>query len=91
MNHVLSGHSDGGNRGGPNKSTFPKWMTPLAIERAIRYAYENSEKIGKMVISWDKSVGECVKQFLEGPCGDMRIRMWVNYTIKKIESAWPKN
>ena len=26
-NHIMSGHSAGGNRGGPNKDRFPKWMT----------------------------------------------------------------
>ena len=90
MDHIISGHSDGGNRGGPNKSRFPKWMTPLAIERAIRFAYKNAEKIGGMRACWDNLNGETIKQLLEGTWGDMKIRIWINYTLKTIESAWPK-
>ena len=39
MDHIMSGHSAGGNRGGPKKDRFPQWMTAPMIERAIRIAY----------------------------------------------------
>ena len=90
MEHIISGHSDGGNRGGPDKDRFPEWMTPIAIERTVRYAYENADKIREMKLCWDEVDGEVIRQFLEGTCGNMRIQMWLNYTTKIIESAWPK-
>ena len=90
MEHIISGHSVGGNRGGPDKDRFPEWMTPIAIERAVRYAYENADKIREMKLCWDEVNGEVIRQFLEGTCGNMRIQMWLNYTTKIIESAWPK-
>ena len=31
MDHILSGHSAGGNRGGPRKSRFPSWMTAARL------------------------------------------------------------
>ena len=90
MEHILSGHSSGGNRG-PNKDRFPSWMTPALIEKAIRFAYENAEKAGSMQYSWPKNgLGEVCKQFFIGHWGGMEIHFWFNYTMKIIETAWPK-
>lgn len=45
MGHIMSGHSMGGNRGGPDKDRFPIEMTAPAIEKAIIEAYRYGEKI----------------------------------------------
>lgn len=89
MDHILSGHSAGGNRGGPRKSRFPSWMTAAMIERAIRIAYENAEKAGAIQYSWQEGV-ETARQFFRGFFEGMEIDFWFNYTKKMIETAWPK-
>ncbi|MDQ2088184.1 hypothetical protein RBH29_17310 [Herbivorax sp. ANBcel31] len=82
MNHIMSGHGHGGNRGGPNKDRFPWWMSAPAIERAVRESYRYCELI--------KRQGGRV--FVRGPWfeGKGYIEMWVNTVKKVIESAWPK-
>ncbi len=80
MQHILSGHSAGGQRGGPNKDRFPWWMTAPAIEKAIREAYKYGEILQRQ--------GDRV--FMRGPWGKTYIEMWVNTVTKVIESAWPK-
>ena len=80
MDHIMSGHSAGGNRGGPNKDRFPWHMTAPAIENAIREAYRNGEKV--------MTQGDRV--FVRGSWGQYTIEMWVNKATKIIESAWPK-
>ena len=89
MNHVLSGHSSGGNRGGPKKDRFPGWMTAPLIEKAIREAYNAAEKIGALQYSWKDGVEQITQQF-QGPWGNQVIQFWYNYTTKTIETAWPK-
>ena len=88
MDHILSGHGSGGNRG-PNKDRFPSWMTPEMIEMAIRFAYKNATKAGKLQYSWQKGV-EMVRQFYRGRWGNMIIEFWFNFTTNTIETAWPK-
>ena len=88
MDHILSGHSAGGNRG-PNKDRFPKWVTPSLIEKAIRQAYEHAHKAGPMRFSFDHGV-EVTKQFFRGEWVGGIIEFWYNYTTKTIETAWPK-
>ena len=80
MDHIMSGHSAGGNRGGPKKDRFPPWMTAPMIERAIRIAYSCCEKV--------QTQGDRV--FLEGHYDRYTIQMWLNLVTKVIESAWPK-
>ena len=80
MLHIISGHTPGGNRGGPRKDRFPGWMKFAAIERAIREAYRFGERI--------RTQGDRV--FLRGPWGNNTIEMWVNTVTKVIKSAWPK-
>ena len=88
MDHIMSGHSSGGNRG-PNKDRFPSWMTPVLIEQAIRFAYKNAEKAGAMQYSWQNGV-EMVRQFFRGQWNGISIEFWFNHTLKMIETAWPK-
>ena len=88
MDHILSGHSFDGNRG-PNKSRFPKWMTPTLIETAIRFAYKNADKASEIKRCFEDGI-EVVKQFFIGAYGDMEIEMWVDFSKKMIDSAWPK-
>lgn len=76
----MSGHSAGGNRGGPNKDRFPEGLTAAAIEKIIREAYKYAEKV--------KTQGDRV--FLRGPWGNNTIEMWLNTVTNMIESAWPK-
>ena len=81
MDHIMSGHGSGGNRGGPNKDRFPPWVTATIAEKIIRTAYKYGEKIA--------SQGDRV--FVRGPWGkDRTIEMWVNVVKKVIETAWPK-
>ncbi len=81
LDHIMSGHGSGGNRGGPNKDRFPKWVTPTIAEQIIRTAYRYGEKI--------RTQGDRV--LIRGPWDGSRfIEMWVNTTTKMIESAWPK-
>lgn len=87
--HILSGHSADGNRGGPNKSRFPKWMTPAMIERAIREAYENAHKAGPMKYYLENGK-DVVRQFFRGEWSGGIIEFWYNYTTQTIETAWPK-
>lgn len=88
MNHIISGHSSGGNRG-PNKDKFPAWMTTPMIKKAITEAYKVAKKIGPLQYSWNDGV-ENVRQLLQGDWNGMRIQMWYNYTKRIIETAWPK-
>ena len=77
----MSGHGSSGNRGGPNKDRFPKWVTSTIAEQIIRTAYRYGEKI--------RTQGDRV--LIRGPWdGSHFIEMWVNTTTKMIESAWPK-
>ena len=88
MNHILSGHSANGKRGGPDKDRFPKWMTPQMIEKAIRTAYKNAHKIRPMQHSWENGK-EVVKQLFRGYWDYGEIVFWFNYTTNTIETAWP--
>ena len=89
MDHIMSGHGAGGNRGGPNKDRFPWGMTAAAIEKAIREAYRYAEKIGSVQKVWENGV-EMTRQMFQGPWGERTIQFWYNYTTKTIETAWPK-
>ena len=81
LDHIMSGHGSSGNRGGPNKDRFPKWVTSTIAEQIIRTAYRYGEKI--------RTQGDRV--LIRGPWdGSHFIEMWVNTTTKMIESAWPK-
>jgi RHS repeat-associated protein len=80
MEHITSGHTEGGSRVSPNKDLFPKTMSEKAIERAVREAYKNGSKLATQ--------GERV--LVEGKGAGLTIRMWVNKVTRTIESAWPK-
>jgi hypothetical protein len=88
MKHIMSGHGAGGNRGGPNKSRFPREMTAPMIEKAIREAYKHAEKAGKIQRVWEKG-REIVRQVFVGEWSGGVIKFWFNYTDKIIETAWP--
>ena len=81
-NHILSGHSAGGGRGGPNKDRFPDWMKWPMIQKAIEEAYNTSKKL--------QAQGDRV--FLQGysKTYERIVQMWVNLKNKVIETAWPK-
>jgi RHS repeat-associated protein len=89
MDHIMSGHGAGGNRGGPNKDRFPWEMTSPMIEKVIREAYKAAEKIGPMQTSWENGK-EMVRQFFQGIVDDQIVQFWYNYTTNTIETAWPK-
>ena len=89
MDHIISGHTAGGNRGSSNKDCFPWWMTEKTIEKAIRIAYDNAEKAGAIQYSWENGV-EVAKQLYRGSYDGMLIYFWYNITKKIIETAWPK-
>ena len=89
MEHIMSGHSSGGQRGGPNKDRFPWWMTEASILKAIEEAYKHAEKGGEMITSWTNGVEE-VRQLFQGEGGGLTIQFWFNHTTSTIETAWPK-
>ena len=81
MDHIMSGHGSGGNRGGPRKDRFPDWVTSTIAERIIRTAYKYGEKI---LTQGDRIL-------VRGPWDGTRfIEMWVNVRTNVIETAWPK-
>jgi hypothetical protein len=80
MDHIKSGHTEGGDRVSPRKDLFPKDMSDKAIEGAVREAYKNGAKLATQ--------GERV--LVEGKSGSLTIQMWVNKATKTIEAAWPK-
>jgi hypothetical protein len=83
MEHILSGHTEGGARAVQSglKDLFPKDWSAKQIENAIREAYRYASKAGA-------SQGDRV--LLKGKGAGLDIKMWVNTATKVIESAWPK-
>ena len=81
MDHILSGHSPGGNRNpNGNKSVF--WgMTAEQILRAIREAYEVAEKV--------QTQGNSVKLQGFSETFGIWIEMWVDIVDKILKTAYP--
>jgi hypothetical protein len=82
IEHILSGHKQGGWRTGckgNNKSLFPEGMADQQIEKAIRQAYRNGEKF--------KTRGNQIG--VKGSYNDMNMEIWVDINTKEIKSAWP--
>jgi len=89
MQHIISGHTDGGGRGNGGKDQWPKGMSEAAILKAIEEAYKNAEKAGGQQVSWKDGV-EQVMQFFHGVWQGIDIEFWFNHTTKTIRSTWPK-
>jgi hypothetical protein len=84
MEEVTSGHTAGGNRAiqSGKKDLFPADWSEDKIERAIREAYRNGQKMS--------GIQEGGRVFVVGQAEGRTIEMWVNTETKVIESAWPK-
>ena len=80
MDHVLSGHTEGGSRTvSSNKSLFPSSMDSKQIEGAIRQAYRYGERIS----------GNGDRVLVRGSYAAGRIEMYVNTKTRTIETAYP--
>jgi hypothetical protein len=86
MDHIRSGHMKGGHRlqPGANKDVFPETMSDKQVEAAVREAYQNGQRIKT------QSDLNSTRVLVEGTSGGLTIRIWVNLTDLKIETAWPK-
>src|SRR5207249_11893214 len=78
MEHVLSGHVEGGSRVSSMKSLWPYNMSPKGIERAIRTAFRYGTKVAVY--------GDRVK--IRGQAGRLTIEMWYDRATKQIRSAY---
>jgi len=81
IEHIASGHIQGGNRASPRKHLFPINMTKFQVEKVIKNAYRYSKRI--------KSQDDRV--LVRGRSNGLTIEMWVNITTKTIETAYPIN
>ena len=79
MDHIASGHMQGGARVSPNKDLFPSGWSRSDVQRAIRDAYSNAKRIATQ--------GDRV--LVQGNSGGRTIEMWVNTVTKTIETAYP--
>ena len=91
MEHTLSGHGPGGNRGN-GKDKFPYWATPPMIEKMIREAYKTAEKLGPMVYSIGKDGVEYLMQFFQGYSEFLgqNVQFYYDHLSRTITTAWPK-
>ena len=67
------------------KDVFPEWMTDKQIFKAVKEAYESSKKVGTQVTR-DGTIVELVGHSKDG----MTIRMYVNTTVKQLDTAFPQ-
>jgi RHS repeat-associated protein len=82
MDHIASGHMEGGLRVSVSKDVFPSYMSRGDVESAVRNSYRYSARI--------RGQGDTVLVVGPGPLGSSyRIEMWVNTKTRIIESAYP--
>jgi len=79
IEHIASGHMQGGLRVGINKDLFPVSWTVEQVETAVRQAYRYGERISTQ--------GERV--LVRGVYDKIEIEMWVNTETRTIETAYP--
>ncbi|SFQ51276.1 EndoU nuclease [Pseudarcicella hirudinis] len=81
MEHIVSGHMNGGSRVSSLKSLFPDYMSERQVNSAIRNAYKNvTEKL--------QTQGDRI--LLRGTTDSgLNIEMWLNTNTKTIETAYP--
>jgi RHS repeat-associated protein len=80
MEHVASGHMAGGSRVSKLKDLFPSHMNEAQVEKAIREAYRNAERV--------QTQGPRV--LVRGTHEGLNVEMWVNTETKVIETAYPR-
>jgi hypothetical protein len=83
MEHIKSGHVEGGARVSPNKGLFEN-MNDGQINNAIRDAYNNGSRV-QTQIGGDGATRVLVR----GEGGGRTIEMWVNTTTNVVETAYP--
>src|SRR5690606_3175193 len=81
--HIVSGHTatGAGIKQGKRGDLFPEWMTGNQIEKAVREAYKNGNRIGS------REGGN--KVIVQGMAVGLLIEMYVNVKTKTIETAYP--
>jgi Pretoxin HINT domain/Bacterial EndoU nuclease len=75
IDHIASGHMKGGSRVSPSKDLFPENMTKSQVEKTVREAYRNGQRV--------ETQGDRVR--VQGN----NIEMWVNTRTNTIETAYP--
>lgn len=80
IEHIASGHMKGGSRASDLKDLFPDYMDTQQIEKAVRDAYKNGEKVGS----------QNGRVIMKGTSDKLTIEMYVNTETKMIETAYPK-
>jgi hypothetical protein len=79
LDHIVSGHTEGGKRVGTSKTLFPADWSDADIERAILDAYGSGKRLATQ--------GPRVKVI--GDSGGVKIVMWVNMETRRLETAYP--
>lgn len=87
MPHVLSGHTETGNRVQQGKvgSLFPSHWSENSIEKAIKDAYANCRTLQTQI---DPKTGT-TSVLVEGHGNGIVIQMWLDKNDNSIKSAWP--
>ncbi len=86
IDHIMDRHHPSSGKS-PKKDKFPKWMTPIVIEKIVREAYENARtNYPDSVLK----VQEGIRYYIEGFSSNNRIRIWVDTVKKTITTAFPK-
>ncbi len=79
MEHITSGHMQGGSRVSSLKTLFPQHMTEDQVKAAVLAAYRNAKK----------AATQGNRVLLRGQCEKLEIDMWLNLETKTIETAYP--
>jgi len=79
IEHIASGHMEGGARVTEDKDLFPGYMTKADVAAAVRNAY----RLGRPVYRQGSRV------LVRGPAKGFDIEMWVNTDTRTIETAYP--
>jgi Bacterial EndoU nuclease len=92
--HLINNHTVKGKgyqqsiAAGGRKDVFPTTMSENQIFKAVKEAYENSKKVGKTQI--DPLTGEKRVELLGKSKDGMQIKIYVNTTLKILETAFPQ-
>jgi len=79
IEHIASGHMEGGARVSSKKTLFPGSWSKDTVEKAVKEAYGSAKKV--------ETQGERVR--LQGTGGGQKIEIWLNTQSKTIETAYP--
>ncbi len=81
IEHIASGHMNGGSRVSELKTLFPEWMSVSDVNKTVKNAYKNVHS--KLQTQGDRML-------LRGTASNgLEIEMWINKATKTIETAYP--